>query len=242
MDKLDRELLNYIAKATNRSLDEHIAFFKENVDKNPKEMICCVRGLAEETVKYLYFFIANTNTIPGPYWCLIFNNNEFKKFSNVCDENKEKKYPYPDDYQKMWEANQLLKKTIPETFIDEANSIKKLGNMASHNNPQLAQMDLKREAEKCLDSYMYLLSEVNRIVTSKNNGGGTGLSFGTRNSETSVNSRVGGYGHLTKKTVNKEKGDFASFDVKKWFAGVQAELAKERAKTQEDYDMENKNY
>lgn len=243
MANLDKELLNYIAKATHSPLDAQIAFFNENVDKCPKEMISCVRGLAEATVSYLYFSAAKTNTIPGPYWCLIFKSNEFRVFKDQCDRNKRKGYPYPDDYQKMWEANQLLKAFVTDTFFFEANSVRILGNKVLHNNPDIAQMDIPREARKCLDSYNYLLSEVNRVVSANHVGTGTGSGSDANaragNRAGHIDIVSGGSEHFSQTAVTEEKGSFSSFDVKKWFAGVQAELARERAKTQEDYDMED---
>ena len=238
MKNMDSELLNYIAKVTQRPLNEQLAFFNENVDLHPVEMISCVRALAEATVSYLFFSVAKTNQIPGPYWCLIFKSNEYRCFSDECDKNKRRGHAYPENYQKMWKANQLLKTVVPETFIAEANSVKKLGNMVLHNNPRLATMDLPREARKCLDSYEYLLSEVNRVVSSAHKGDRPGT--GNRNGRNDVAS--GDIDHFSKARVKEVKDSFSSFDINKWFAGVQAELAMERAKTQEDYDIEDENY
>lgn len=229
MENMNRELLDYIAEVTSSPLDAQLSFFNENVDKHPKEMISCVRGLAEATVTYLYYVTAGTNAIPGPYWCLIFKSNEYRCFADECDKNKKKGYTYPMDYQKMWEANQLLKSTVPDTFIEEANSVKKLGNMVLHNNPKLANLDLPREAKKCLDSYHYILSEVNGIVNKK----------AKPDRKPDPNPEAD---HFPKNVVSEDKKKFATFDVKKWFAGVQAELARERAKTQEDYDAEDDNF
>lgn len=241
MAEIDRELLNYIANVTRSPLDEQISFFNENVDKYPDQMISCVRGLAEATVTYLYYTAAKTNTMPGPYWCLIFKSNDYKCFANECDKNKKRGRAYPEDYEKMWEANQLLKTIVPETFIFEANSVKRIGNMVLHNNQQLANSDLPREARKCLDSYNYLLSEVNRVVSSMHGGAPAGTFGGTATGTSAGTPRVeraesNGYEHTPKKPAKEDKG---GFDVKKWFAGVQADLARERAKTQEDYDMED---
>ena len=246
MAEMDRELLNYIAKVTRSPLDDQISFFNENVDKHPDKMIGCVRGLAEATITYLYYETANVDTIPGPYWCLVFKSNDFKCFANECDKNKKKGRAYPENYEKMWEANQLLKTVVPETFIFEANSVKKLGNMVLHNSPELKNLDLVREAKKCLDSYNYLLSEVNRVVSAKHGnagsgtGNGSGYGGGASTSSRKVERPEANAGdHFPKNSAKEDKG---GFDIKKWFAGVQADLARERAKTQEDYDMEDDNY
>ena len=241
MTGLNQGLLEHIAKRTQEPLDAQIAFFDQTVNTNPTKMISGIRALAEATVEYLYFYTAKTNSIPGPYWCLIFKSNEFRFFSDEFDKNKKKGRAYPEDYQKMWEANQLLKTAIPDTFIFEANSVKKLGNMVLHNNPQLANMDLPREARKCLDSYKYLLSEVNRVVSAGHTGNNAGSRAGntTVNGGSNINIDSGNEDHFPKTSVSEGKGDFSNSDVKKWFAGVQAELARERAKTQEDYDMED---
>ena len=245
MDNLDRGLLNYIAKKTQSPLDAQIAFFNENVDKRPKEMIGCVRSLAEATVEYLYFFTTGASTIPGPYWGLVFKSNEYNVFVNACDKCKKKGYAYPTDYDKMWAANQLLKDKVSETFIVEANSVKKLGNMVIHNKRELANLDLPREARKCLDSYNYLLSEVNRLVSAGCTGTETGRKMASPAAATDghINRTSGNEEHFPQTSATEEKGSSSTFDVKKWFAGVQAELARERTKTQEDYDMEdNENF
>lgn len=162
MKTINKNLADYIAKQTQQTLESHFNFIERNIDEDPKPTIEHLRGLAETTVGYLYCHLSGKKEYPRPYWCLVFDKDSYQQFYKACDYCKRKGNPYPRDCKEAWKARQLLRKATTQTFFDEANRIRDIGNKANHNNVELAERDLKREAKQQWDAYQYILDVVDK--------------------------------------------------------------------------------
>ena len=156
----------YIEAETGNKLSEHERFYEANVGVSPLNVLYPTRTLAETVVGYLYLRLSGAGEVPQPYWCLIFRPDDYAKFETACAAAKAKGRPAPRDYREAWEARRVIRECpgVTDTFFEEANQVRRLGNKRNHEAKALSGSDPRRTAEKCWASCVYLLGVTDEVT------------------------------------------------------------------------------
>lgn len=120
-----------------------------------------IRPLSEKLIKYVYCRLFGEEWRRSSIFILIGNDQD--KVSREIDKSRNPK--------KMQKARERFRDEVTNTFLREADAIRDQGNETIHNDDN--ENDLKREAERAIDSLAYLIKEAVEIIQSSGETDGT---------------------------------------------------------------------